>query len=60
MPSRLIFRRALPPSLMLVPPAFHLHAWFAGAGFGQVVTHLVPIGDFAGPYPFFAGEGRLL
>jgi hypothetical protein len=25
MPSRLIFRRALPPSLMLVPPAFHLH-----------------------------------
>src|SRR5262249_46010597 len=23
---------ALPPSLMVEPPAFHLHAWFAGSG----------------------------
>jgi hypothetical protein len=45
---------------MLEPPAFHQHAWFAGAGFGQVLTHLLPIGDFAGPYPFFDGEGRLV
>ncbi len=50
----------LPPSLLVEPPAFHLHAWFAGDGFGQVVTHLVPIGHFPGPYPFFDAEGRQL
>jgi 3',5'-cyclic-AMP phosphodiesterase len=46
------------PSLMVEPPAFHVHAWFADAGYGEVVTHLVPIGDFDGPYPFFDSEGR--
>jgi 3',5'-cyclic-AMP phosphodiesterase len=50
----------LPPSLTLEPPAFHLHAWFAGEGFGTIVTHCVPIGAFAGPYPFFDAAGRLL
>jgi len=50
----------LPPSLMVEPPAFHLHAWFAGEGFGRVVTHWVPIGAFDGPHPFFGGDGRLL
>jgi 3',5'-cyclic-AMP phosphodiesterase len=49
-----------PPSLMLEPPAFHVHAWFAGAPYGDVVTHLVPIGDFEGPHPFFDSDGRLL
>jgi len=24
------------------------------------VTHFVPIGDFPGPYPFFAADGQLL
>ncbi len=41
-----------PAVFMQEPPAFHLHAWFAGERFGHVVTHLVPVGDFAGPYPF--------
>ncbi len=50
----------LPPSLTIEPPAFHLHAWFAGKDFGSVVTHQVPIGDFAGPYPFHGPDGRLL
>ena len=50
----------LPPSLALEPPAFHLHAWFPGDGFGSVVTHLVPIGEFTGPYPFHGDDGRLL
>ena len=50
----------LAPSLKLEPPAFHLHAWFAGDGFGSVITHHVPIGDFAGPYPFRGPDGRLL
>ena len=50
----------LPPSLKIEPPAFHLHAWFPGAGFGRVVTHWVPIGEFDGPHPFFGGDGKLL
>jgi Icc protein len=40
------------PSLIIEPPGFHLHAWFAGEGFGNVVTHFVPIGTFGGPRPF--------
>ncbi|MEW6640584.1 MAG: phosphodiesterase [Pseudomonadota bacterium] len=54
-----------PPSFRIEPPAFHLHAWFAPSGaqddpFGHVVTHLVPIGDFDGPHPFFGADGKLL
>jgi Icc protein len=49
-----------PPALMVEPPALHLHAWFPGSGFGDVVTHLVPIGDFDGPHPFFDSGGKLL
>jgi 3',5'-cyclic-AMP phosphodiesterase len=50
----------LPPSFKVEPPAFHLHAWFAAGTFGELVTHHVPIGDFAGPHPFFGVDGRLL
>jgi 3',5'-cyclic AMP phosphodiesterase CpdA len=50
----------LSPSFRIEPPAFHLHAWFPGGGFGAVVTHWVPIGDFDGPNPFFDGGGQLL
>jgi 3',5'-cyclic AMP phosphodiesterase CpdA len=50
----------LPPSFRIEPPAFHLHVWFPGDGFGSVVTHLVPIGDFDGPHLFFDTDGRLL
>jgi 3',5'-cyclic AMP phosphodiesterase CpdA len=49
-----------PPSFKVEPPAFHLHAWFAGERFGAVVTHWVPIGEFDGPRPFFGGDGKLL
>jgi Icc protein len=48
------------PSFKVEPPAFHLHSWFPGTGFGSVVTNHVPIGDFDGPYPFFGPDGRLL
>lgn len=49
-----------PPSFRVEAPAFHLHAWFPGEGFGSVVTHEVPIGEFDGPHPFFAPDSKLL
>ena len=48
------------PFFRVEPPAFHLHSWFPGEGFGSVVTHQVPIGDFDGPHPFFGPDGKLL
>jgi 3',5'-cyclic-AMP phosphodiesterase len=48
------------PSFRVEQPAFHLHSWFPGEGFGSVVTHQVPIGDFDGPHPFFGADGKLL
>jgi Icc protein len=48
------------PSFKVEPPAFHLHVWFPGDGFGHVVTHHVPIGEFDGPHPFFGPDGKLL
>jgi 3',5'-cyclic-AMP phosphodiesterase len=48
------------PSFKIEPPAFHLHCWFPGAGFGSVVTHQVAIGQFDGPHPFFGPGGALL
>jgi 3',5'-cyclic AMP phosphodiesterase CpdA len=48
------------PSFKVEPPAFHLHTWFPGEGFGHVVTHHIPIGTFDGPHPFFGPDGRLL
>jgi Icc protein len=48
------------PSFKVEPPAFHLHTWFPGEGLGDVVTHQVPIGTFAGPYPFFGPDQKLL
>jgi len=48
------------PSFRVEPPAFHLHSWFPGDGFGSVVTHQVPIGTFDGPHPFFGPDGKLL
>jgi 3',5'-cyclic-AMP phosphodiesterase len=48
------------PSFKVEPPAFHLHCWYPGEGFGSVVTHQVPIGHFDGPHPFFGADGKLL
>ena len=50
----------LPPSFNVEPPAFHLHVWLAGNGFGEIVTHSVPIGEFDGPYPFRGPDGKFL
>ncbi len=48
------------PSFRIEPAALHLHTWFEGEGFGQLVTHQVPIGEFDGPHPFFGADGKLL
>jgi len=50
----------LPPSFVIEPPAFHLHVWSPGEGFGNIVTHTVPVGNFDGPHPFFGNDGKLL
>jgi 3',5'-cyclic-AMP phosphodiesterase len=41
--------RAAMPASFLEPPGFLLHHWQPGAG---ILTHLVPIGQFPGPFPF--------
>lgn len=38
------------------PPGFLLHRWHDG----QLVSHVAPIGNFEGPYPFFDSEGCLI
>jgi 3',5'-cyclic AMP phosphodiesterase CpdA len=48
------------PSFRIEPPGFHLHAWFDDDASGRLVTHLVGIGEFRGPYPFFDAQGHLL
>jgi 3',5'-cyclic AMP phosphodiesterase CpdA len=42
-------RSEAPPASHLEPPAFLLHHWRPATG---LVTHLVPVGTFPGPYPF--------
>lgn len=38
-----------PSAWSLEPPGFRIHAWDGSAA---MVTHLVPIGEFPGPFPF--------
>ena len=47
------------PSFAIEPPAFHLHVWFP-EGYGTIVTHQIPIGEFDGPHPFFDAVGNLI
>jgi Icc protein len=46
------FEPRWPEVFRIEPPSFHLHAWIPGDGFGSVVTHVVPIGTFPGPYSY--------
>ena len=41
------FEPRWPEVFRIEPPAFHLHAWLPGPGFGSVVTHLVPVGGIS-------------
>lgn len=38
------------------PPGYMLH-WWNGS---SLVSHLATIGGYAGPFPFFDAEGRLI
>ncbi|MCB8822818.1 phosphodiesterase [Microvirga rosea] len=54
-----------PSAFKIEPPGMHLHIWTPASKSspvhsGELVTHLVPIGDFPGPYPFFDENGNLL
>jgi 3',5'-cyclic-AMP phosphodiesterase len=46
------------PALIAEPPGMHLHAWFDGSDYGEVVTHLAPIGTFGGLRPFDAADTK--
>jgi len=48
------------PSFTVEPPAFHLHLWMPDDRFGHLISHVVPVGRFEGPYPFFRTDGKLL
>jgi len=45
------------PGFVMEPPAYKLHAWVPGQG---LVSHLVYVGAFDGPYPFYEPDGRLI
>ena len=42
----------------VVPVPDHRHTHIDG--FGNLVIHQVPIGEFDGPHPFFGPDGKLL
>jgi len=46
------FEMRWPEVFRIEPPSFHLHAWLPGPRFGSIVTHVVPIGEFPGPYSY--------
>jgi 3',5'-cyclic-AMP phosphodiesterase len=45
-----------PSAFMLEPPGFMLHRWAEG----QLVSHLVVLGQYPGPFPFFDSDGKLI
>jgi 3',5'-cyclic AMP phosphodiesterase CpdA len=46
------FEPRWPEVFRIEPPSLHLHAWLPGDEFGSVVTHVVPVGNFPGPYSY--------
>ncbi|MEO8151752.1 MAG: phosphodiesterase [Rhizobacter sp.] len=45
-----------PSAFRMEPPGFMLHHWLNG----QLNTHTVNVGDYAGPFPFFTPDGNLI
>ena len=48
------------PSFKVEPPAFHLHSWFPGEGFGSLVTHQVPSDGQTHRHQIRGPDGKLL
>jgi Icc protein len=46
-----------PSSFTMEPPGYQLHHWAPGA---PMVSHTALIGGFAGPFPFFGADGKLI
>lgn len=46
-----------PPSFFIEPAACQLHQWREDTG---LISHLSFIGEFAGPYPFYDEQGKLI
>jgi 3',5'-cyclic AMP phosphodiesterase CpdA len=45
-----------PSAFRMEPPGYMLHLWRDGA----LISHTEAIGDYAGPYPFFGPDGKLI
>ncbi len=45
-----------PSRFRMEPPGFMLHRWSDG----QLISHVAPIGDYPGPFPFFDAHGKLI
>lgn len=50
------FRPGKPGGFRMEPPGYMLHRWSEGL----LVSHVVPIGDYSGPFPFFDVSGKLI
>ncbi len=46
-----------PSAFVMEPAGYQLHHYTQGAG---LTTHTATVGDWAGPFPFFDAEGRLI
>jgi 3',5'-cyclic-AMP phosphodiesterase len=47
-----------PPSFTIEALGFHLHVWFPGEPYGDVVTHFVALDAGEGPHPFAGDSGE--
>jgi Icc protein len=47
-----------PPSFTIEALGFHLHVWFPGEPYGDVVTHFVALDAGEGPHPFSGDSGE--
>lgn len=54
------FRADGPAAFNMEPPAIQLHFWSEDRPEQGLLTHTSYIGQFAGPYPFFDAQGRLI
>jgi Icc protein len=49
-------RAEAPSAFCMEPAGYMLHRWHGD----QLVSHVVAVGDYAGPYPFFKPDGKLI